>query len=263
MEGEKQNNNKKRNLPLPQHGVNLSHVPRFSENQQSTDSGNPLAHAVAKTVAKNNQQSTARYRARPTVKTYRDYAVNALKDKPTSLAKMIIKEKKKKELNYQYSPKNKKNIFMIILSVVLVLLGIAAIAAIVLFTIKNKANIEEKNEVVSPKSVLYFDYKLENDLDAMDRKDIVKLFSDAIANTNIPIGDVKIYYFSKKDKFGYKKLARAEEFFKVLDTRAPAQLLRNLEDEFTTGVIALSEGTMPFMIFKIGDFDAVYTATIG
>ena len=38
-----------------------------------------------------NSNNTEQNKA--TMKTYRDFALNALKDKPTSLAKMIIKEK--------------------------------------------------------------------------------------------------------------------------------------------------------------------------
>jgi hypothetical protein len=195
-------------------------------------------------------------------KTYRDFAVKALKDKPTSLAKMIINEKRKEELKYKRSFKNKKNISMVILSVVLVLLGIASVASILVFSVLKKDEIDIKNKPLAPKSIVYFDYKSENDLSNANRSDIVKIASDAIKNTNIPIGDIKIFYFTEKNSNGYKVLSTTKTFFDIMDTRAPSQLIRNLEEESTFGMIATLDETLPFYIIKLKDFDSSYDAIL-
>ncbi len=199
---------------------------------------------------------------RPTVKTYRDFAVKALKDKPTSLAKMIIKEKKKEELKYEHSVKNKKNILMIILSVVLVFLGVAAVASIIVFGVNKKKEIEEKDKSIAPKSVIYFDYKEEIEMDDMDRSDMVKLSDRVLKETRIPIGDIKIFYFVKRDKLGYKTLASARDFFNLLDTRAGPFFSRNLKDNFSAGIVSTIDSIDPFLIFKISNFDQVYSAML-
>ncbi len=234
----------------------------FNAEEQKADSIIKADGAKAVLSAMENKQDPmdTAIRRKPMVKTYRDYAVNALKNKPTSLAKMIIKEKKKEEIKYNYSPKNKKNIFMILLSVILVVLGVGAVAAVIIFTVTKEDEITKREAPIEPKSVLYFDYKSENDLTNTKRSDLVRIFSKAIKNTNIPIGDVKIYYFIKRDSQKNKRLATAKEFFEIMDTRVSSQFTRSLRDEFTTGVISLSDGSEPFMIFKIKDFDAVFSA---
>ena len=240
---------------------NNSQLGQVSKNQQAV--GRQLSSIDYGTSGENAEEKPEEVtRRKPTVRTYRDFAVKALKNEPTSLAKMIIKEKRKEEVNYKYSPKNKKNVFMIVLSVVLVLLGIAAIAAILIFSISKKDEIEIKNQPLAPKSVVYFDYKSENDISDSSRSDIVKIASSAINNTNVPIGDIKIFYFTKKNSSGYKTLATTKNFFEVIDTRAPAQFIRNLEEESTFGIMSTVDGALPFYIIKLRDFDSSYDATL-
>ncbi len=249
----------------------------YNENNEinNKETGNgipPFSNSVSdkKTNSKNknnqakfNLVEEKQYQQKSIVKTYRDYAVKALKDKPTSLAKMIINEKKKEEYQYEYSYKNKKNIFMIVLSTTLVFLGILALFLIVISSINKKESTDLQRAGIVPKSVLFFNYKIENNLDQMSRSDIIRLFSNSIKNTNIPTGDIKIYYFSKKNTIGNNVLANSRDFIKVLDTRAPAQLLRNLENEFNIGIVSVSSKNMLFMVLKVRDFDASYIATIG
>jgi hypothetical protein len=193
-----------------------------------------------------------------TIKTYRDFAIEALRDKPTSLAKMIIKEKRKKEYEHHYSPKSKKNILMITLSSILFILGVVTVGSIILFSSEKNNEIQGKNIAVDPKSVIYFDYKIENDATNATRSDIKKISLEAIENTNIPVGDLKIFYFIKKDNNDFKKLITSQEFFEILDTRAPSQFLRNLKNEFSSGVVSTIDGAAPFLILGINNFDVSY-----
>ena len=161
-----------------------------------------------------------RVKKKQTVKTYRDFALQALRGKPTSLAKMIIQEKKKQEFKYSHSVKNKSNILMIILSVLLVLLGIGAIASVVVISIKGTADLKEKNTDVPPKSLIYFDYKKSYDIDKADRGDVLRFAKSVKENTNIPSGDIKIFYFIKKGADGYNILASSQDVFEKLDNYA-------------------------------------------
>lgn len=193
-----------------------------------------------------------------TIKTYRDFAVEALKNKPTSLVKMIIEEKRKQEIEYNHSPKNKKNIFFILLSALLFVLGIVVVALVIIFLFQKSKEVETDKIPLEPKSLIYFDYKIENDISDADRSDIKKVSLEVIDETKIPIGDLKIFYFVKKDENGFKELVTSQDFLEILDTRAPLQFIRNLKEEFSFGVVSTIEGSSPFLILGINNFDASY-----
>jgi hypothetical protein len=171
---------------------------------------------------------------------------------------MIIKEKRKKEGKYKNSIKNKNNVLMIILSVFLVILGIAAIASVIVYVVNKNEVTTVKNQTVEPNSLIFYDYKTENLIDKLDRNDIFSIVKKIKNNSNIPIGDIKIFYFTKKDKDGYKVLAEAKDFFEVLDTRAPYKFIRNLTGDITTGILSTSDGKETFMILKMMDFETSY-----
>ncbi len=196
------------------------------------------------------------------IRTYRDFAVDALKSKPTSLANMIIQEKKKQEFKYQHSIKNKKNLGLVFGSVLLVILGILAIALLVFFISKKQEDASEKNVAIDPQSLIYYDYKIEKSLDGLDRGDVFSVAQKVNDRSNIPVGHIKIFYWTNKNEFGYKKLAKADNFFRILDTRAPHTFFRNLSDHFTTGVLATKDGKWNFMILKMKDFDSSYSAML-
>gem|GEM_PF-5102020 len=197
---------------------------------------------------------------KPRIKTYRDFAVKALNGKPTSLAQMIIQEKKKKENQKKYSIKNKNNILILILSIVLVILGVIAVIAIVFFAINKKEEVSVKNQTINPNSLIFFDYKTESSIEGLNYDDVLSVAKKNMLNSNIPIGDIKIFYFTKKDEDGYKILANAEDFFDVLDTRASYQFKRNLKGYVTTGILStLANGKEVFMILEMMDYDSSYS----
>jgi hypothetical protein len=81
------------------------------------------------------------------IKTYRDMAVDTLGNNPTSLAKMIIQEKKKKDLRSKASIENPKNKLFFALSIFLSLLGVMAVAGIVVM-------INSRKELIDDQSIL-------------------------------------------------------------------------------------------------------------
>jgi len=94
------------------------------------------------------------------IKTYRDYAVKALDNKPTSLANMIIQEKKKQSRREKKSIKNPKNIFMMVISAILVILGISVIAVVIIFVDKSGTDSSEKRIISHVESTIEYDYKI-------------------------------------------------------------------------------------------------------
>ena len=205
----------------------------------------------------NNNNDKEKKPIKRVIKTYRDFAVESLENKPTSLAKMIIMEKKKREQKEKVSIKNPKNTFLIILSSILTLLGVIAVASLILF-INTKKNVDsEKNKVTITKSLINYDFKQYYPLSADNIKDAI---NDNVKNATIQAGAIKLLFFTKKDDLGYTKLSTAAEFLKSLDTRAPNQFIRNLDDSYAFGITSsIEEGNSPFLILETINFDASYS----
>lgn len=194
------------------------------------------------------------------IKTYRDFAISSLKEGgSTSLAKMIIQDKKKQEIRQSQAKVKKKNIFMIFLSIFLVGLGIVAITGIFLFSIQNKDD-PAKTFSVNLSSFIPYDYQKEVDLTNMNHRKLEKVFVELVDDTKIPIGDVKILYFTKQNEQGVKELASARDFITTLDTRIPIQLERTLYKTFSAGIVTI-DSNLPFLIFKVHSFDTAYVRT--
>ncbi len=188
------------------------------------------------------------------IKTYRDVAVEALDDKPTSLAKMIIQEKKKREVQELRSIKNPKNMTMVILSIILTILGILSIAAVIIFMLTKKETDQEKTNIAHLIASNAYDYKKVVELDGTDTYELSK---DVQENSTIPFGSIKNVFFTKRDEKGYAHQVGAKEFMVSLDTRVPNQFLRNLKPEFSAGVINFDKNE-PFMILETKNVDASF-----
>ncbi len=205
---------------------------------------------------KNNSLDNNKKETKRVIKTYRDFAVNALDDKPTSLANMIIQEKKKQARKEAKSIKNPKNVFMVILSSILVILGIGAIASIIIFVNTKKDDSLVKNNISNIESTIEYDYKKSYELD--DLSSVKKASNEAFNDTNIPFGTVKNIFFTKKDSLGYSRQVSAKDFIITLDTRVPNQFIRNLKKRFSVGLVSLDKN-VAFMILETYNFDTSYS----
>ncbi len=188
------------------------------------------------------------------IKTYRDIAVESLDSNPTSLAKMIINEKKKREKKQKRSIENPKNKLMVAMSVVLAILGVLAIAGVVIFINTKNNNEVEKNTVTQLISSNSFDYKKVVEFENVDFED---LSNEVIKSSILPFGEIKNIFFSIKRNDGYRDQLTAKEFITALDTRAPNQLIRNLRNSFSVGIINFGENK-PFMILETRNVDAAF-----
>ncbi len=210
----------------------------------------------------NSKKAEVKKPKRRTIRTYRDFALDALRGKPTSLANMIIQEKKKQEIQYNYSIKNKKNISMLVISVLVILFGVAAILFALWYTMDRKADDKKQPTKVLPKSLISFEYKKSHELDNESRRNIFDFVQETKGESSIPIGEIEILYFTKKDKDGSLKLAEPKDIFEKLDVRAPYQFTQNLLSQSTTGITSTIDGKSIFMIVKINNFDTTYQAML-
>jgi len=216
----------------------------FNNNNPEFDSS---SNAIDK---KNEKKKTKRI-----IKTYRDIATGALEGNPTSLAKMIIMEKKKRERKEKRSVNNPKNMFMVIVSVVLSILGVISITAIFIFINVKKENDLEMKKVHNIISSINYDYKKIVNIDKDDFKDVLK---DGVKNSTLPIGGIKNIFLTKDGKNGYVQQIFAREFLISLDTRVPEQFIRNLRRKFSIGIVNTGVENKPFMVFETDNVDTSF-----
>lgn len=206
-------------------------------------------------IQNNNSQRQKRNKIKA-IKTYRDYAVDSLKGKSTSLARMIIDEKKTQEIKSTRTITQKKNIFMLSISGGLIFLGVISLIGIIFFSL-SKNNYINNSTTLSVISFVKYDSIEEIDLTTVNYSKMKEIMNNFIERTIISKRDIKILYFSIKNENETKRVITAREFIKILDTRIPVQLDRTLLPDFTVGLKYL-DSNLPFFIFKINSFDLAY-----
>lgn len=206
-------------------------------------------------IQNNNPQRQKQNRIK-SIKTYRDYAVDSLKGKSTSLARMIIDEKKSQEIKSTRAITQKKNIFMLSISSVLIFLGVISLIGIILFSL-SKNNYINNSTILPIISFVKYDSIKEIDLTVIDYSKMKEIMNNFIERTIIPSRDIKVLYFFIENENEPKRVVTAREFIKILDTRIPAQLDRTLLPDFTVGLKHF-DSNLPFFIFKINSFDLAY-----
>jgi len=184
------------------------------------------------------------------IKTYRDIAIEMMKDNPNSLAKMVLKEKQKDRIKSLDSIKNPKNLTLTIISVVLSILGILALVAILIFFNYQKNEISNGKYDKPLFGLVNYDYKkvvlVEDKDDIIDSVD--KIFKDVL---EIPYGEIKSIFFIRNNG-GNKEQITSKEFLgpKFLDVRAPNQFIYRLDDRFTYGLLSILSKTRAFLLLK-------------
>ncbi len=257
---------KNNNIPKPNNnGPNFSNLtekqPNINYNNLSDNDHPQSGGELQDSIIENKKQGQEKREQRNvSIKTYRDIAVNALKTQPTSLAKMIVQERKKNEYVQKRSIHNPKNMLLVIMSIILILLTIAFIFGVTFYVLDKSDDIQEKKILISPNSLVHYDYRVEYELPS-SRNRIINIAKEVRKKSEIPNSKIKIFYFTKINRFNKKVLATANDFFEALDlSGAPDQLYRNLDDSYTTGLIAINNKYNGFLVLRMKDFDTSYSS---
>ncbi|MFC1615131.1 hypothetical protein ACFL22_01090 [Patescibacteria group bacterium] len=210
---------------------------------------------------------TPETRKAPIVRTYKSDVAAALKRGKTSMTQLVMAEQEKKGFQKEKQPVSKKNIFIIIAIVLLVVAGLSAVAWVGGYKFKSKITPAGTTTINVP-SLIFTEVKGEINVTDMSEEKVRSSIQNEIISTNIKLDSIKTLYFTE-DAFiqtnegmqAYKSIIDTKHFFEASDISVPARLDRSLDDEFMFG-IHMFNGNQPFIILKTSYFENAFSGML-
>jgi hypothetical protein len=204
------------------------------------------------------------------IRTYKDAVKEALKSDNVSGAKILMAEQRKrsqyKEEEALTSLKTPKNKIFLVSSIVLIFVTIGIVSFV--FYEKNQS----QNELSSsgPKQTLkstFFepDGTIETASSQLTRNTILKI--QQVLSSQLPSGTIQQIVLTKEvkaDPDSYLNITKTvpyttEDFLALIEARLSSTAKKSLDPEFFLGIQALESGNEPFIIFKVNNFNNVYS----
>lgn len=227
-------------------------------NQQYTTDQNqiPRTTNLSPTSNKTNNEKKS------IVRTYKDDIASAIQANHLSSINIAIAENEKmhskiespseeesEELNSPYS----KSKILVLISVILVIIGIVAIAT-TYFLAKEESAPVVKSQVLT--SLITTEYKDELDTNTVVRDRFVSALSSRVNDVKIPANNIYNVYITAGTSSA-KRLISAKEFVTLAELGMPDMINRTLVNEFMVGMFS-SVQNLPFVIFKTSSFENTY-----
>lgn len=192
-----------------------------------------------------------------TVRTYQSDIANTIKNDNVSMIKVALSEKKRQERRGQLDntlEDTSKNLYILIGSIVafIVIAGLIA-GFIYLQSERNKQVVQTEQQKVQP--ILFTETTSILNIDQIDLGDLLKII-EKDKEAVMELGDMKSIVLTIGSSTQERQLT-TEEFFTILNSRAPNGLLRSLDPNFLLGVYAFTPREM-FAVFKVNSYDAAF-----
>lgn len=192
-----------------------------------------------------------------TVRTYQSDIANTIKNDNVSMIKVALSEKKRQERRGQLDntlEDSNKNLYILIGSVVafLVIAGLIA-GFIYLQSESNNQSTQVEQQKVQP--LLFTETTSILNIDQFNLNDLFRII-ERDKEAIMDLGDMKSIVLTMGSSTEERQLT-TEEFFTVLNSRAPNGLLRSLNPNFLLGVYAFTPREM-FAVFKVNSYDAAF-----
>lgn len=187
----------------------------------------------------------------------------ALKKQKTSVIQMVIAEHaKKQQAKQDRSPVSKRNLPLIIFSLVLGGLGIALVVAGVFYA-KNSGGGNGKTAVTVP-AIVFAETKKEIDATNITKEILEEKMGQELAADDMRIDTIKQLYFTREVPDageGAKVVEGSSAFFKHIETTMPVSLQRSFGEPFMLGIHAFN-GNQPFLIFTTQFFENAFAGML-
>lgn len=204
--------------------------------------------------------------ALPNLRTYKKDVAGSIKDQKTSLIRMVLEDQRKKiknELNE--SPESKKNLPLIIFSLIFFLLSVS-IVYYAFFTNKDPAS-----EIFTKLNITPI-VRTENTKEIIKSSQTPKEFSHEIkkelTNNNSKLDTIEYIYFTEKyivptskGDIESSKILKASSLFEDLEIPIPSKLLRSLKSDYMFGFHNFN-GNQPFLILKTDYYDTAFSGML-
>ncbi|MCK5285686.1 MAG: hypothetical protein KAJ58_00450 [Candidatus Pacebacteria bacterium] len=224
----------------------------------------PISTKIQKNtkVKETNSQEKTHKKNSSMVRTYQNDLVNVIKTKKISMTQAVMMEKEHKDTNLlkkfsKIKKSTKKNIYLSILSIILVISGIS----VVFFVYYYKPIPVIKIDEIELKSFIDSEYQKEVFLEKSNVLKLTSLIKTELGKTNLPIGSLLHLYLTdkhlKENNIVGKKLLTTDDLFFLLEARVSETFLRFIDLEFMYGYYS-SLDVYPFLILKTRSFDNIF-----
>jgi len=203
----------------------------------------------------------------PVVRTYKSDVAAALKKGKTSMTDLVMAEQKKRGVQTEGKAKSKKNISVIILSIVLIIAGASALAWVGGYKFRLQTTPSGGTSINIP-SLIFTEVKGEINITEMADEAVREAIQNEIISTNIRLDSIKNVFFTEdaiiqtqEGMQEYKSVVETSPFFEAADISLPGRLDRSLDDEFMFG-IHMFNGNQPFVILKTSYFENAFSGML-
>lgn len=192
-----------------------------------------------------------------TVRTYQSDIANTIKNDNVSMIKVALSEKKRQERRGQLDntlEDTNKNLYILIGSIVafLVIAGLIA-GFIYLQSVSSQKTTQAEQQKIQP--ILFTETTSILNIDQFEISDLFKII-ERDKEAVMELGDMKSIVLTTGSSTAERQLT-TEEFFTIINSRAPNGLLRSLNPNFLLGVYAFTPRDM-FAVFKVNSYDAAF-----
>ncbi|MCC7004640.1 hypothetical protein IT397_01860 [Candidatus Nomurabacteria bacterium] len=194
------------------------------------------------------------------LRTYSEDIKKTLDTQNMSVIKIAVAESKKREQEEKIEVENsilsKKNILILISSILLIALG----GGIIAYLIYNAQKTPVAPVVKTDSEVITADSKAEVSVDNSYRRKIIK---DVALESLKPVakGTIKQISFVSTSN-SVKKYLNSGDFLSLMEVRVPETLGRFIKPYFIYGVFGADDGNKPFLVLKVTSYDNAYSGML-
>ncbi len=212
--------------------------------------------------------------ASPRVRTYQSDVAGALKKEKTSLIQMVLAEQgKKRDSAEEASPRQPKNLALIIISMILIMLGVSLAGIIAWkYAVKKSEEGAKERANLSVPAIIFSENQRSVDMTDLSKERIARRVSAEIASVNVRLDFIEQFYFVKDAEVSsdsslsssgekIKTLVGAPQFFAALESGMPDSLARALSLDFFFGVHVFN-GNQPFIILRTDYFENAFAGML-
>jgi len=215
-----------------------------------------------------SEENKKQYNSGKDVKTLRTYTsdmADAIRTNETSVIKIALAEKEKREQEMMYQQAEGTKTSKVVLIVGGVILIIAALVGSY-FLFQKKKDRETPAPVVSTIDT-FITYDAYSYLDVTNATNVNELLGIMRTNESEYSGLIKALFLTKK--IGEtNELTTAKNFFSIIKSSAPSSLIRSLADNYLLGKYSNQDSASPndqqamFLIFQVSDYNQVYASML-
>ncbi|OHA88194.1 MAG: hypothetical protein A2741_01075 [Candidatus Zambryskibacteria bacterium RIFCSPHIGHO2_01_FULL_43_27] len=228
----------------------------------------------AKRAPEANQASTVQ-RSETAIKNLRTFqgdVAEAIKSQNASVLTIALAEKKRQDNVTNQAPtspaqvksarkpldsETKRNIILGVISVMLIISGVGAVYGFYILQKKDGITVE----ALQKKPLLGWSNRATVDIGSIKNGTLVEKINEFRENATIGNGEIFHLNIEKAVPEGVRPISTSE-FFKILDTKAPAPLLRSFKQDFMFGFFGLSDSREPFLLIELDSFDLAFSGML-